>query len=261
MSDISQMTSVKYRRQSPTPGSTSSQKGLAALVKRTRNADMGAIPLHGDLLALSVGHAGIITQGDRQIRTAYHKRPVTTALWLAREGLLCDEHVFKSHGGHEKAVCAYPFEHYRYWQTRLSLDMPEAAAFAENFTLTGLLERDVMIGDVYEVGEALVQVTQPRAPCYKIAARFGVPKMHLFLRQMSYTGYYLRVVEEGHVVAGQTVVLLDRQDHEITVEEANRILNVDKSDRSGAERMLSIPDLTEDLRPRLERRLEKLSPP
>lgn len=217
--------------------------------------------VHGRLLALNVGGVGTIEDGDRVIMSGFHKTPVETPLPLGRLGFPGDEHVYERHGGPDKAVCVYPYEHYAYWEERLGLELPASAAFGENFTMSGLTERQVCLGDVFSIGEAVVQVTQPRAPCYKIAARYGVAKMAVFVQQESFTGYLLRVLEEGEVCAGQTMRLLERNAAAITVAEANQILNVNKKDLEGAERLLALPALPEALREDLERRVRRFGSP
>lgn len=209
------------------------------------------------LLALNIGPVGTIEQGPRKIVTAYHKSPVEGPLRLGRLGFVGDEHVYEHHGGPDKAVCVYPYEHYAYWEERLGLELPASAAFGENFTLSGLTERQVYLGDVFGIGEAVVQVTQPRAPCYKIAARYGVPKMAVYVQQESFTGYLLRVLQGGLVEAGQTMRLLERPEHGVTVAEANTIINVEKKDVEGAKRLLAVPNLPDGLRPDLERRVRE----
>ncbi|MET8947006.1 MOSC domain-containing protein [Streptomyces sp. NPDC004542] len=211
--------------------------------------------LTGSLLALNVGKVGVLRQGAREIETAYLKKPVVGPLRLGKLGFPGDEHVYEHHGGPDKAVCVYPHAHYGYWAERLGLDMPESAAFGENFTVSGLTEREVWIGDVFEIGEAVVQVTVPRAPCYKIAARYGQPKMALFVQKEGYTGYLFRVLREGDVEAGQELRLMDRQDHGVTVAEANRVLNVDRRDKEGARRLLAVPALADAVRPGLLERI------
>lgn len=211
--------------------------------------------MQGTVVSLNVGAAGELVSGNRTIATAYGKTAVDGPLRLAVLGFPGDEHVYVHHGGPDKAVCVYPYEHYAYWEQRLGLELPEYAAFGENFTLTGLVESDTWLGDVFTVGGAVVQVTQPRAPCYKIAARYGVVKMALYVQQEGRTGYLLRVLQEGEVQAGDVMRLIDRQDHAITVAEANRILNADKHDVDGAKRLLAVADLTPDLVGPLTRRI------
>ncbi|WP_375503107.1 MOSC domain-containing protein [uncultured Jatrophihabitans sp.] len=217
--------------------------------------------LCGTLRALNIGTVSAIVQGERRIVSAYHKQPVDGPMLLSIDGLPGDEHVYEHHGGPDKAVCVYPFEHYEYWTQRLDLDLPPQAAFGENFTVTGLLESEVQLGDEFEVGEAHVQVTQPRAPCYKIAARYGLPKMALYVQQQGMTGFHLRVLQHGFVRAGDLLRLVSRASHGISVSEANRILNHDKHDVAGALRLLDSVELPESLVPGLRKRIERHGEP
>lgn len=219
-----------------------------------------AVPLPerpGKILALNIGRAGTMQQGNRIVETAFKKKPVEGPLQLGKLGFVGDEQVYEHHGGPHKAVCVYPHEHYSYWADRLDIEMPESAAFGENFTLAGLTERQVCLGDIFEVGDAIVQITQPRAPCFKIAVRYGIPKMAIYVQQESYTGYLLRVLQEGQVQAGDTMTLVERPEISVTVAEANQILNVRKKDVEGAERLLAIPSLPEPLRVDLDDRIRQ----
>ncbi|MDX3107938.1 MOSC domain-containing protein [Nonomuraea angiospora] len=211
--------------------------------------------INGRLLSLNIGAVGVIHQGDKEIVTAYNKSPVAHPLHLAELGFPGDEHVYEAHGGPDKSVCVYPHEHYEHWISQLGVTMPPAAAFGENFTVTGLLEREVHIGDVFAVGEALVQVTQPRSPCYKIAARYGKPKMAMELKRKGFTGYMMRTVREGLIQQGQALELVSREGHGITVAEANRILHVDVSDLESAARLHAVASLGVHSRKALSERL------
>jgi MOSC domain-containing protein YiiM len=213
--------------------------------------------LRGSLRALSVGGVGVLHAGAREIVTGYRKDPVAGRLRLGRLGLPGDAHVYEHHGGPDKAICVYSLEHYRHWEQTLGLTLPEAAAFGENFTVTGLVEADVELGDVFAVGDAVVQVTQPRAPCYKIAARYGVKEMAVLVQRAGFTGYLLRVLTEGAVGAGDELRLLTRAGTGVTVAEANRVLNVDKGDLAGARRVLAVPGLPDSVTAPLQRRLRE----
>jgi MOSC domain-containing protein YiiM len=206
--------------------------------------------------ALNVGRAGVLRRGDDEIKTAFLKQPVEGGLRLGELGFDGDEHVYEFHGGPDKAVLAYSHDHYAFWRDHHGLDLPESAAFGENLTVEGVTEETVHLGDVFEAGTAVVQVTQPRAPCFKIAARYGVAKMSLYVQQTGYTGILFRVLQEGEVRAGQELRLRSRMSHGISVATANRILNVNRRDLEGALRLLSVPDLPRPLQVDLERRLE-----
>ena len=137
------------------------------------------------------------------------------------------------------------------------LDLPAAGAFGENFTVSGLPETKVHIGDVFEVGSAVVQVCQPRTPCYKLAARFGRKDMSVQVQATGYTGYLMRVLVEGEVGAHDVMRLTERDTaHEMTVAAAGRIVNVDRNDHDGTRQLLAIDALGTSVRRTLEARLE-----
>jgi MOSC domain-containing protein YiiM len=212
------------------------------------------IELVGHVRAVCVGEVGALTLGRRSIETAFVKAPVEGLLRLGELGFPGDEHVYEDHGGPDMAVLVYPFEHYTYWRER-GLDLPAAGAFGENLTITGLVETDVHLGDVFEVGTSVVQVTQPRAPCYKIGARYGDRKLSITVQNAGLIGYLLRVLAEGEVRAGDSMRLVDRGSHGVTVAEAGRVANVDRNDLEAAERVLAVDGLGSSTRRKLTARV------
>lgn len=182
---------------------------------------------------------------DRPWETGFFKRSTGEPVMLRRLNLDGDGQADRTHhGGLDKAVCVYPLAHYRYWSGRLERPLP-AAAFGENFTVTGQAEHDVCIGDVYRVGDALVQITQPRSPCWKLARRWRVPELARWVQQTGLTGWYLRVLEEGIVQAGQRLTLEERLYPEWTVAAANATRYGRPFDRDGAARLAACPPLSE----------------
>ena len=101
-----------------------------------------------------------------------------------------------NHGGLEKAVCVYPFDHYPYWSRQLGGDL-RPGAFSENLTVSGAIETEVCVGDVFRIGEASVQVSQPRMPCAKLAGKNGAKMLPKLMVNVGYTGFYMRVLSEG----------------------------------------------------------------
>jgi MOSC domain-containing protein YiiM len=162
----------------------------------------------------------------------------------------------KHHGGRDKAVCFYSIDHYFYWEKVLGIILP-AAAFGENLTISGLLEEDVCIGDVFELGTAVVQVTQPRQPCKTLAARYGRVDMVKLVVDSGRTGFYCRVLQEGVVEKDSPFMLKERDTHEITVAFANRIFHRDRKDSEGIERVLEVPALSESWRRSFQELAEK----
>lgn len=212
-------------------------------------------PLVGAVASLNVGLAGTLIHRGREVPSAFVKRPVETQVWAGPLGLEGDEQVGDYHGGPDKALCVYPFEHHAHWEDVHDLHLPGAAAFGENLTTTGLLETTVRIGDVFRVGGALAQVTQPRGPCYKIAARYGISTLPVELQEANLTGWYLRVLEPGWIEAGAHLELVRRGAPAVTVALANHVLNVDKQDLAGARLLVQVDGLADRARTKLRRRI------
>ena len=212
------------------------------------------IELVGQVRAVCVGSVRALTLGRRSIKTAFVKSPVDGPLRLGELGVPGDEHVYEDHGGPEMAALVYPFEHYSYWR-EFGLDLPEAGAFGENLTVTGLVETDVHLGDVFEVGTSVVLVTQPRSPCYKIAARYGDKNLSVTVQNEGLIVYLLRVLDEGDVSAGDPMRLVHRDSHGVTVAEAGRVANVDRNDLDAAERVLAVEALGSSTRRKLAARM------
>ncbi|MEN3942362.1 MOSC domain-containing protein [Prosthecobacter sp. SYSU 5D2] len=172
---------------------------------------------------------------DRAWSTGFYKQPVLQSIWLGYEGLKGDQQADRRyHGGAEKAVCVYSLEHYPYWQQKLGLaDLPNGA-FGENFTTTGLLETEVCIGDVYSIGEARVQVSQPRQPCWKLARRWQVKDLTAQVERTGFTGFYFRVLHHGTVSAGTEFTLLERPCPQWSIALANEIMHHRRGDKEAA---------------------------
>ena len=205
-------------------------------------------PATARLRSLQIGRPRPLPYRDGEILSAFARRAAAGPVALGSVGLAGDEVGDKeNHGGPDKAVCAYPFEHYPYWAERLGRELPEAA-FGENFTTQGLIEQELRIGDVFRAGDAVVQVSQPRSPCYKIAARHGIKQLTAWVRQTRRTGFYLRVLEPGDVAAGDRLELVERPPHEITVDEVNRVAFHDEEDLDGVRAVLEARELTESWR-------------
>ena len=162
----------------------------------------------------------------------------------------------KNHGGPDKAVCCYCAEHYPDWRTALGLSETEFAygAFGENFTVSGLTEDTVCLGDIYAVGTAKVQISQPRMPCWKVGRRWERPDLPGEMTKTGRTGFYLRVLEEGEVGAGDTLTLQDRPLPDYTVARLNDALYVHKNNQLQDEELSRLPLLAEAWRRTFRRR-------
>jgi MOSC domain-containing protein YiiM len=196
--------------------------------------------------------------GPRAQPSAIDKNKVSGRLWLGEQGFAGDEQGDrKNHGGPEKAVHHYPFDHYAAWQTELGdcSVLTRPGAFGENLSTTGLVEGGVAVGDTFRLGAALVQVSQGRQPCWKLNVRFGVRDMALRLQASGRTGWYYRVLEEGYVEEGDDLVLVHRLSPEWTIERLWGVLYVDTLNFAELAAMVELQHLAEGWREHAAKRL------
>ena len=159
------------------------------------------------VLSVNVGLPREVEWRNESVETGIFKSPVSGRVAVTSLNLAGDRQADLSvHGGADKAVYAYPSEHYAYWREELPDVALAWGAFGENLTLEGLSEEEVRVGDVLRIGTAELVVTQPRLPCYKLNVRFQRPDMVKRFLQSGRTGFYLSVRKEGHLAAGDPVV-------------------------------------------------------
>jgi MOSC domain-containing protein YiiM len=210
------------------------------------------------LVSVNVGLPRPVNWREKSFTTAIFKEPVHGRVTLRTLNLDGDRQADLSvHGGAEKAVYVYPAEHYDYWRSELSgLELPWGS-FGENFTTTGLVEDAINIGDRLSVGSAEVMVTQPRLPCYKLGVKFGRADMVKRFSDSQRTGFYVAVLREGEVGTGDTIELLDRDAHGITVADIARLYLRDEEDLEKMRRALMIEALPEAWRTYFGQQIEQ----
>lgn len=220
-----------------------------------------SIKLHGHIVSLQVGLPRVVEGGDagnssdHTWTTGFFKRPVNDLVWLGRLNLDGDGQAdLENHGGLDKAVNVYPIEHYSYWMQTLSLNGLVPGDFGENFSTEALSENNVCIGDAFEIGESLVQVSQPRQPCWKLARRWGVKDLALRFQNTGRTGWYFRVLREGFVRANHTIVLVSRPYPQWTIAAANLIMHHQTEDKDAAHALANCPALSSRWRIKLSKR-------
>jgi MOSC domain-containing protein YiiM len=176
------------------------------------------------LISVNVGLPREVAWKGRTASTGIFKEPVSDRVMVRSLNLEGDGQAdLTVHGGLDKAVYAYPFEHYDYWRSELpDMDLP-LGIFGENFTTTGLKEAEVNIGDRFRIGNLILMVTQPRLPCYKLGIRFGRPDMVKRFLASRRTGFYFRVLQEGEVGVGDSLELVSRDNHHITVADITQL--------------------------------------
>ncbi|SDZ37322.1 MOSC domain-containing protein YiiM [Evansella caseinilytica] len=195
---------------------------------------------------------------NREWTSGIFKEPVKDPVWLGKTKLTGDEQAdLKNHGGLEKAVFVYPIQHYLKWQEELMIENMNIGAMGENFALSGQLEENACIGDCYKIGEAVVQISQPRQPCWKPARRFQIKDLALRLQNSGRTGWYLRVIKEGYVKEGQRLQLLERPYPQWTIAKCNEVMHKKKKDLKAVTELASCEYLAQSWRKTLHAIVEK----
>ncbi len=208
----------------------------------------------GELVSVNVGRPTAIgTWRGRPAVSAIVKAPVTGPVRVAGVNLAGDDQADRRvHGGPDKAVYAYAREDEDWWADELGAAVP-SGAFGENLTTSGVDCSNAVIGERWRVGSTLLEVCQPRVPCFKLGLRFGDPGMLKRFAQASRPGAYLRIVEEGELAAGDAVELLDRPGHGVTI---RLVADAMLLDERLLARALDAPQLPDDLRDWIAERAE-----
>lgn len=208
------------------------------------------------IASIQVGRPRRVDHGETSVLTAIFKDPVTGPIHLGALGLAGDGQAdTEYHGGVNQAVYAYPREHYAHWADRLPARIHEPGLFGENLTIEGWLETDVHPGDVFRMGTARLEVTTPRSPCFKLGLRTGDAGIVAPFLASGRLGFYLRVVEEGMVAAGDPIERLSAPSHGLTLAEFIAALFASPAPRDLVDRALALPRLPSPHRARLEARL------
>jgi len=175
------------------------------------------------IVSVNVGLPRKVLWHDREILTSIFKSPVNGPVMAHRLNLDGDRQSdLINHGGHFKAIYAYPLEHYDFWRSELPGVELTWGSFGENVTVEGMREQDTYIGDVFRIGQALLMVTQPRIPCYKLGIRLGRDDIVARFLASNRSGIYFSVVEEGFLAIGDAVERIQLDEERISVTEINR---------------------------------------
>jgi MOSC domain-containing protein YiiM len=211
------------------------------------------------LLSLNVGLPRLLGWKGNTFKTGIFKKPVSGRLMLRTTNLDGDLQAdLNVHGGPNKAVYAYPSEHYEYWRAELPGQPLDWGTFGENFNTEGMLETHVSIGDRYRVGSSVVMVQTPRLPCFKLAAKFQRDDMiERFLRS-GRSGFYCSVVEEGEVGAGDQVEFLGGEVPKLTIAEMLRLYASGSPDLMLLQAAVQVKLLPEGWRQRFQARISAL---
>lgn len=205
------------------------------------------------LVSLNVGLPRDVAWRGRTVHTGAYKTPVDGPRMVGKLNVDGDgQGDLGGHGGENRAVLVYQLASYHYWAAELGRDDLAPGHFGENFTIDGLPDDEVCIGDRYQIGAAVFEVTQPRVTCYRVGLRMGVPNMASLLVSRHRPGFYLRVLTEGRVAAGDEVVKVAAGPGAVTVAEIDALLYLPGHPRDALERALRVPALSQGWRTSLQ---------
>jgi MOSC domain-containing protein YiiM len=214
------------------------------------------------LISVNVGLPRVVMNNGEPVSTGIFKEPVAGRLMLRTRNLDGDRQADLSvHGGPSKAVYVYPSEHYGYWKHELPEMKLPWGMFGENFTTAGLFESELNIGDKFRVGSAVVMLTEPRMPCYKLGIKFGRSDIVKRFLASERTGFYFAVLQEGEVGVGDQIQLIEGSKRSVRVSDITQLYTREKHNIGLLRRAIEVEALPESWRSYFQHRLAKLTDP
>ena len=212
------------------------------------------------VLSVNVSQLVTVAYRGRSVTTGIFKTPVCHRVMVQRMNLEGDRQADLSvHGGADKAVYIYPSEHYATWAHELGRNDLTFGQFGENLTVEGMLEETVHIGDTFRVGGALLEVTQPRVPCYKLGLKMGSAQFPKTFLASHRTGYYVRVLEEGDVGAGDSIERIITDPEQMTIRQAVHLAFFEQENVAMLEKVLRIRALSQEWRGMFQEQLAEIT--
>jgi MOSC domain-containing protein YiiM len=213
----------------------------------------------GKVISINVGKVQQFSYGNKQVESGIYKNPVNKPVFVNTFNIEGNKQAdLIHHGGKDKAICVYCFEHYSFWEKQLERTL-NPGTFGENLTVAGMTEETVCIGDIFQIGEALLQVSVPRQPCYKVAMKMGVSDLPNKMKETGFTGFYMRVLKEGYIHPHDDLKLVHRHENEITVSFVNQIKYHDKENLGALKKLANLEELEENWRTSFQKLLENIS--
>lgn len=210
------------------------------------------------IVSLQIGMPSLIAHGSKEVLSGIFKQPTGEARRAGADGIEGDgQGDTINHGGPDKAVCAYFAKRFPYWESQFDRRF-EPGSFGENVTIGEWTEEELNIGDIVQAGDAVLQVSQPRQPCFKLGLRNKLPSLPMLVQQTGYSGFYFRVMVPGNLQKGLRLSIIDRHPAGMSIMEANTIMYHKKDDAEATQKLLAIKELAESWRVQLEGRLAKL---
>lgn len=211
------------------------------------------------ILSINVSEPQKVTFNGKELITSIYKKPVSNRVQVTSQGIEGDRQADLSvHGGYDKAVYAYSYSHYKLWGEHLKKEFNEYGLVGENLTIDNFDENDIRIGDRFKINDCVLQVSQPRIPCYKIGIKMNSRDFPRMFSQSGLLGSYLRVVEEGSIDKDDTIEKIHKENNSMSIKEIASILFVDIKNIELMKKALDIDSLTEEIKEKFRERLMKL---
>ncbi len=211
------------------------------------------------VLSINISEPKKITFNGKELITSIYKMAINKEVEVGQLGIEGDRQAdLQVHGGYDKAVYAYSHSHYSHWSEIMKKSYEEFGLVGENLTIDNFDERDVFIGDEYKIGTTLLQISQPRIPCYKIGIKMNSREFPKLFSQSGLLGSYMRVIEVGKMKIGDSVELSRRDDDSMSIFEISQLLFVDIKNIEGMKKAIDLKYLSEEIKERFRERLMKL---
>jgi len=199
------------------------------------------------LLSIFVGRPQKVTFKGNEVETGIFKEKIEGSVKVKTLNIEGDEQAdLRVHGGVNKAVYAYPFQHYKFWENERPDLSFEAGKFGENLSIEGLDEKTVFVGNEYKIGSVIFKVTAPRMPCHKLGIKMEDPRFVKDFMQARLSGFYFSVKQEGIIEAGNSIELLKEGENELTIDETFLAYHSERNNKQLLHKTISTPDLPED---------------
>ena len=211
------------------------------------------------ILSINVSEPQKVTFNGKELITSIYKKPVSNKVTVSSQGIEGDRQAdLTVHGGYDKAVYAYSYTHYQTWSEKLNSDFKDYGLVGENLTIDDFDEDKINIGDQFKINECLLQVSQPRIPCYKIGIKLNNREFPKMFSQSGLLGSYLRVIHDGEISPGDTIHKVHSEENSMSVKDIAHLLFVDVKNIELMKQALDIKPLTEEIKEKFRERLMKL---
>ena len=211
------------------------------------------------ILSINVSEPQKVVFNGKELITSIYKKPVSNKVAVSSQGIEGDRQAdLTVHGGYDKAVYAYSYTHYQTWSEKLNSDFKEYGLVGENLTIDDFDEDKINIGDQFKINECLLQVSQPRIPCYKIGIKLNSREFPKMFSQSGLLGSYLRVIHDGEISTGDAIHKVHSEENSMSIKDIAHLLFVDVKNIELMKQALDIKPLTEEIKEKFRERLMKL---